>query len=45
MATLVMINVKINYQLSDSEIERRAREKGMKYEYEMKVIFGEEGVE
>jgi hypothetical protein len=44
LATLVMTTVQINHELSDAEIEKRARKLGMKYENEMKVIFSDEGV-
>lgn len=45
LATLIMTTVQVNHELSDAEIEKRARELGMKYESEMKVIFSDEGVE
>ncbi|ACA46345.1 conserved hypothetical protein [Clostridium botulinum B1 str. Okra] len=38
MGTTVMIGVKINYNLSKSQIESKARGLGMDYPQEMKVI-------
>ncbi|GLC32370.1 hypothetical protein [Clostridium omnivorum] len=38
VATLIMIGVKINYQMSNAEIEKRARGLGMDYPTEFKVI-------
>ncbi|MBE6065286.1 hypothetical protein [Clostridium cochlearium] len=38
MGITSMIGVKINYNLSDYEIEKRARSMGMKYPEEVKVI-------
>lgn len=41
IATLFMLNVKININLSRSQIEMRARDYGMEYKGEHKVIEGE----
>ncbi|QBD85161.1 hypothetical protein EQG73_08020 [Clostridium tetani] len=38
MGIISMMGVKINYNLSDYEIEKRARSMGMKYPQEVKVI-------
>lgn len=38
IATFIMINVQINVNLSKAEIEKRAREYGMEYKGEHKVI-------
>ena len=38
MGITSIIGVKINYNLSDYEIEKRARSMGMKYPEEVKVI-------
>lgn len=42
LATTVMITVKIDYNLSKSQIESRARDLGMEYPQEMKVINGKD---
>lgn len=39
---MLMAGVKINYQLSPYEIEKRARSMGMEYPHEMKVIIDKE---
>jgi hypothetical protein len=41
VATLFMLNVKININLSKSQIEIKAREYGMEYKGEHKVIESE----
>ncbi|NEZ45911.1 hypothetical protein FDF74_01645 [Clostridium niameyense] len=38
LSTGIMTSVKINYNLSRSEIEKKAMDLGMKYPEEMKVI-------
>ncbi|SQC03187.1 hypothetical protein [Clostridium tetanomorphum] len=38
ISTLIMIGTKINYQMSNYEVEKRARSMGMKYPEEIKVI-------
>lgn len=38
LSTIVMTGVKINYQMSKSQIEDKAREMGMEYPEEVKVI-------
>jgi len=41
IATSIMMNVKINVNLSKVEIEKKAREYGMEYKGEHKVIENE----
>ena len=43
IATFVMSGVKIQYEMSKSQIEDKARSMGMKYPDEMKVINSGEG--
>lgn len=41
LSTLIMTSVQINYALSKSQVENRARSMGMIYPEEAKVINGE----
>lgn len=43
LTTFIMTGVKINYNLSKSQIEQKARQMGMNYPTEFKVI-NEKGV-
>ncbi len=38
ISTLIMTKVKINYEISDYQVEKRARAMGMKYPEEVKFI-------
>lgn len=42
IATAIMTGVKINYQMSKAEIEKKARGIGMDYPSEFKVINGKD---
>lgn len=43
LATSVMLQVKIQYQMSKNQIEQKARSLGMQYPEEMKVINNDNG--
>lgn len=45
LATILMLGYDSNRQLSQARIEEKAREYGMKYPDEVKVIFDKEDVE